>query len=70
MVKLKRQINTLREEVAESGEKLGYSNAVAETYRLKAESASSEFEDNNMLLRVSASSESLEEKYGQICPEL
>lgn len=54
VVKLKRQIDTLHAELTESGEKLGYSNAVAETYRLKAESASSEFDElNNMLLRVS-----------------
>ncbi|CAM9889516.1 unnamed protein product [Scytosiphon promiscuus] len=52
IIKLKHQIDILRAELAESGQKLGYSNAVAETYRLKTESASSEFEElNNTLLR-------------------
>lgn len=38
----------------ESGKALGNSNAIVETYRAKAETASSEFSEiNNMLLRVS-----------------
>lgn len=56
LVKLGSQIDILREELVESGKKLGYSEAVAETYRLKAEASSSEFSElNNMLLRVSES---------------
>lgn len=56
LVKLGRQIDTLREALVESGEKLGYSDALAETYRLKTETSSSEFSElNNMLLRVSES---------------
>lgn len=55
-MKLRAQIDTLREELVESGKTLGYSQAVAETYRLKAESSSAEFSElNNMLLRVSES---------------
>eukprot|EP00903_Cladosiphon_okamuranus_P012984 g12116.t2 len=52
IVKLRSQIDILREELAENGKALGYSQAVAETYRLKAETSSAEFSElNNMLLR-------------------
>lgn len=53
-MKLRDQIDTLREELVESGRALGYSQAVAETHRQKAETSSAEFSElNNMLLRVS-----------------
>lgn len=53
IVKLRGQLSVLREELVESGKALGYSQAVAETYRQKAETSSAEFSElNNMLLRV------------------
>lgn len=56
IVKLRGQIDILREELVESGKTLSYSQAVAETYRQKAETSSAEFSElNNMLLRVSES---------------
>ncbi|CAN0039193.1 unnamed protein product, partial [Ectocarpus fasciculatus] len=52
IVKLRRQLETTREELMKSGKALGNSNAIVETYRTKAETASSEFSEiNNMLLR-------------------
>lgn len=58
IVKLKGQIDTLREELVQSGNMLSNSEAVAETYRLQAEKSSAEFSEiNNMLLRVSGSKE-------------
>lgn len=55
-MKLRGQIDVLHEELVESGKALGYSQAVAETYRQKAETSSAEFSElNNMLFRVSES---------------
>lgn len=54
VVKLRHQLEITREELMESGKALGNSKAIVETYRAKAETASSEFSEiNNMLLRVS-----------------
>lgn len=43
VVKLKSQVANLREELAQAGEQLGYSNVVAETYRAKGDAAESQF---------------------------
>ncbi|CAM9440257.1 unnamed protein product [Ectocarpus sp. 6 AP-2014] len=68
VVKLRRQLETIREELMESGKALGNSKAIVETYRAKAETASSEFSEiNNMLLREI---KMLKEKLANAGPEV
>ncbi|CAB1111111.1 unnamed protein product [Ectocarpus sp. CCAP 1310/34] len=68
VVKLRRQLETTRGELMESGKALGNSKAIVETYRAKAETASSEFSEiNNMLLREI---KMLKEKLANAGPEV